>query len=167
MNKKFQPYIKRLLICFLASLLFVGVISEGAHLLNKEKTDRQPEIIELIIPAGTANRIAAGEAINTIPEGLVFVLGDTLRIVNQDEANHELGPLYIPSGTSASMLMEDANKYTLGCTFQPSRYFNFDVRSRTTLGSRFQALMLAAPPSTMFFFIYSLLVYPVNKKEIK
>ena len=96
---------------------------------------------------------------------MVFVLGDTLRVVNQDTANHELGPLYIPSGASASLMMEDANKYTLGCTFQPSKYFDFDVRQRTTLKSRFQALMLATPPSMMFIFIYSLLVYPIKKEE--
>ena len=163
-TKTIQPYLKRLLISFLVALFFVAVISEGSHLLNKEKTDREPEVVELVIPPGTAERIAAGEEITTIPEGLVFVLGDTLLIVNQDDTNHELGPLYIPAGANASLVMEDANKYTLGCTFQPSRYFDFDVRQRTTLESRLQALMLAAPPSTAFFFIYSLLVYPITKK---
>jgi hypothetical protein len=157
-----QPYLIRLFYSFLVALFFVGIISEGAHLLNKEKTDRPPKTIELVIPTGTAERITAGEEIETIPSGMVFVIGDTLRIINNDSENHELGPLYIPSGTSASLVMEDANKYTLGCTFQPSKYFDFDVRPRTTLISRLQALMLATPPTTMFFFIYSLLIYPIH-----
>ena len=36
------------------SLIFVGEINEGAHLLLKEKTDRSPETVEISIPAGTA-----------------------------------------------------------------------------------------------------------------
>ena len=131
-------------------------------MINKEKTDRLPMIVELVIPSGTALKVASGEEVASIPDEMIFVIGDTLSITNEDNVSHEFGPLYIPAGTSASLVMEDANKYTLGCSFKPSRFFNFDVRSRTTLKSRFTALFLATPPTTVFLFLYSLLIFPIT-----
>ncbi|MCP4139489.1 MAG: hypothetical protein GY755_04215 [Chloroflexi bacterium] len=167
MQKDFPLYRKRFIIVFLFSLIFVGIVNEGAHFLLKEKTDRPPETVEISIPAGTAKKVEAGQADPSIPSELTFVIGDTLLVTNKDDVPHELGPLWIPADSSASLLMENANKYTLGCTFQPSRYLNFDVRSRTTATSRFQAFALATPPTAMFFFLYSLLVYPLKGKEKK
>lgn len=165
--KNFRMHKKRFLITALAALVFVAVISEVAHIFLKEETDRPPETIVISIPAGTAERISAGEAVPSIPRDLKFVIGDTLKVVNKDDVPHELGPLWIPAGSSASLLMEDANKYTLGCSFQLSRYFNFDVRSRTTASSRLQALALATPPTLVFFFLYSYLVFPLKDKDKK
>ncbi len=165
MNSKIRPYAKRLLIVFLVALAFVGIINEGAHLLLKEKSDRAPETIAIVIPAGTAAEIAAGGQPLALPDEMVFVIGDTLLVVNQDQTDHELGPLYIPAGSSASLQMEDANKYTLGCTFTPSKFLNFDVRTRTSARSRLTAFALATPPTAMFFFVYSLLVFPVGKNR--
>jgi len=167
MTRSFHLYKKRFLLALLWAFIFVGLVNEGSHLLLKEKTDRPPETVEISIPVGTAERINAGEAEPTIPSELVFVIGDTLQVINEDNVPHELGPLWIPAGSSASLLMENANKYTLGCTFQPSRYLNFDVRSRTTLTSRLQAFGLATPPTAMFFFLYSLLVFPIKDKRAK
>lgn len=163
MNKNFSLYKKRFLVSLVGAFIFVGLINEGTHLLLKEKTDRPPETVEISIPAGTAERVNAGEAVPSIPSELIFVIGDTLQVINEDDVPHELGPLWIPAGSSASLLMENANKYTLGCTFQPSRYLNFDVRSRTTSITRLQAFALATPPTAMFFFLYSLLVFPLKE----
>lgn len=161
MKAQILPYLKRLLIASLLAGLFVGGINEAAHLLLKENTDRAPRTVEIVIPEGTADRVAAGEEIQSIPEEMVFVVGDRLQVINQDSTDHELGPLYIPAGSSASLRMENESQYVLGCSFQSSRYLGFDVRSRTTARSRLQAFGLAAPPTAMFFFVYSLLIYPL------
>jgi len=166
MKHKFQSHLKRLLISLLVATIFVGAINEGAHLIQKERTDRQPETVTIVIPAGTAKLVAAEKVEPTIPSALTFVIGDILLVINDDDVPHELGPLFIPAGSSASLVMEDANKYTLGCTFQPSRYLDFNVHSRTTSTSRLQAFALATPPTTMFFFVYSFLVFPGNKKDL-
>jgi len=162
MITSYRPYIKRFIIASLVALIFVGTINETAHLLQKDATDRPSKTLELVIPAGTAHRVNTGGGEPTIPEELTFVVGDSLVVKNLDEVPHELGPLFIPAGASASMRMEDSNKYTLGCTFSPSKYLDFDVRSRTTVNSRIQALSLATPPTAMFFFVYSLLIFPIN-----
>jgi len=162
MKDTLLTYLKRLLIASVLAAIFVGAINEGAHLLFKEDTDRAPRIVEIDIPRGTAQRVEDGQEIPSIPEEMVFVVGDTLKVNNHDRVDHELGPLYIPAGSSASLLMEEANKYVLGCSFQPSQYLGFDVRSRTTTQSRLEAFALATPPTAMFFFVYSLLIYPLN-----
>ena len=166
MKDKFRPYLRRFGLTILIAFLFVGLINEASHFLQKDTTDRPPKTVELVIPAGTAERVALGEVQPSIPAELTFVIGDSLEVHNYDIVPHELGPLFIPPGAAASLVMEDANKYTLGCTFQPSRYLDFNVRSRTTLNSRLQAFALATPPTTMFFFIYSLLVFPISSKKI-
>lgn len=162
MKPTILTYLKRLLIASALAAIFVGAINEGAHLLFKEDTDRPPQTVEIDIPRGTAKRVEEGQEVPSIPEEMVFVVGDTLKVNNHDRVDHELGPLYIPAGSSASLLMEEANKYVLGCSFQPSQYLGFDVRSRTTTNSRLEAFALATPPTAMFFFVYSLLIYPLH-----
>jgi len=162
---KILPYLKRLLIASLLAAVFVGLINEGAHLLFKDDTDRPPRTVEIEIPPGTAAKVSGGEQVSSLPEEMVFVVGDTLKVRNRDSAAHELGPLYIPPGSSASLRMDDASQYVLGCSFQPSQYLGFDVRSRTTAASRLEAFGLAAPPTAVFFFIYSLLIYPLGGKQ--
>lgn len=165
MKTNIFPYLKRLLIASLLASVFVGGINEGAHQLFKEDTDRTPKTIEIDIPSGTAEKVESGQQVPSIPEEMVFVVGDRLRVNNHDTTDHELGPLYIPAGSSASLMMEDANKYVLGCSFQPSQYLGFDVRSRTTTNSRLEAFALATPPTAMFFFVYSLLIYPLQEQS--
>lgn len=165
MKEKILTYMKRLIVVSLLASLFVGGINEGAHILFKEETDRAPKTVEIDIPKGTAERVEKEQEVPSIPEEMVFVVGDKLQVNNHDSVDHELGPLYIPAGSSASLRMENAKKYVLGCSFQSTQYLGFDVRSRTTTTSRLEAFALATPPTAMFFFVYSLLLYPLHDPE--
>ena len=80
----FKRILRRLLLLFLISTAAVGIISEGVHLLQKDPTDRPPKTIELVIPVGTSSRVAAGEAISSLPEKMSFVVGDVLVVKNED-----------------------------------------------------------------------------------
>jgi hypothetical protein len=160
----FKPYLIRLAIVFVVSLVFVTIFNEGAHLLQREQYDRAPEVIQLVIPAGTAERVAAGEPVPSIPEDLIFVVGDTLEVVNQDREVHQLGPLTVPPGASARMAMEKPDKYAYACSFQPSQYLGLDVRQGTTLMTRLTALLIAVPTTTAFLYIYSLPVFPIRSR---
>ena len=53
--------LKRLIIVFLISLILVWVGSEVSFYFLKESSDRAPETIELVIPAGTAELIAGDQ----------------------------------------------------------------------------------------------------------
>lgn len=167
MPKAYQPYLVRFLLVFVISLALVIVINEGAFILQKENSDRAPETIQLVIPPGTAEQVAAGGAGPTLPEEMVFVVGDVLEVKNEDNVDHQLGPIWVPPGSTGSLVLEDANKYSYSCSFTPSKYLGFDVRLPTTLGTRLAALGIATPPMTIFFFIYSLLAFPVKTQKSK
>jgi len=169
MTKKnsLRPYLLRFGLILVVSTIFVAVFNEAVFLLQKDQHDRAPQTIELVIPAGTAARVEAGDDDPTIPAEMVFVMGDTLLVRNEDIASHQLGPVWVPAGATASLAMSEPAKLAYSCSFSTSRYLNLDVRQPTTLGTRVTALLLAAPTMTALLFIYSLLVFPVGGKKPK
>lgn len=154
-------YFKRLGLIFIVTVVVVWGISEAAFRLQKHNVDRSPEEIELVIPEGTAEQVAAGEAVPTIPDELVFVVGDVLVVRNEDVVTHELGPLLVPAASSARMAMEEADSFALSCSFQPTNYLGLDIKDPTTWETRLLAIAFAAPPTTVVVFLYSLVVRPV------
>lgn len=167
MNAKFDvgPYIIRFIISALISVVVAGLINEGAYLFQKEKYDRPPKTIQLVVPNGTADQLAAGESIKSIPENMVFVAGDVLEVKNEDSVAHQLGPVWVPAGATGRLDLNDPNKYAYSCSFTTQRYLGLDVRQPTTLGTRLTALAVGGPPLLVFFFIYSLLVFPVKPAQ--
>lgn len=162
-----RPYLLRFGIILAVSTIFVAIFNEAVFLLQKDQHDRAPQTIELVIPAGTATRVEAGEDDPTIPAEMVFVMGDTLLVRNEDSASHQLGPVWVPAGATASLAMTEPAKLAYSCSFSTSRYLNLDVRQPTTLGTRLTALFLAAPTMTALLFIYSLLVFPIGGNKSK
>ncbi len=160
-----QLAVIRFLILLAASAVLVWIGSEAAYLLQKDKSDRAPRQVELVIPAGTAQRVAAGESIPSIPEEMTFVVGDVLMVKNEDTQAHQLGPLWVPANSSASLSLDQAANLAYQCSFQTSRYLGLNVRPPTTLGTRLQALFLAAPATALFLFVYSILVFPLQPKK--
>jgi hypothetical protein len=154
----------RFLLVLGVSLALVLAINEGLYLLSKEEHDRAPQTVQLTIPLGTADLVADGGSVPTIPEEMVFVEGDVLEVINDDKVDHQLGPIWVPSGATGRLVLENANKYAYSCSFAPSRYLGIDVRQATTMGTRLTALGLATPPMAIIIFIYSLLAFPVISK---
>ncbi len=163
-HSKARLYLNRLLIVFGICLVFVLAFNEVTYMLQKDQSDRAPQTIQLVIPAGTADRVAAGEAVPSIPKEMVFMLGDTLQVKNEDAVAHQLGPIWVPPGGTSSLKMEQADKYAYHCSFASTQYLGLDVRQPTTLGVRLTALAFAAPTMTALVFLYSLLVFPVEKQ---
>lgn len=157
-----RSYLIRLGMVFAISLAFVIAFNEISFLLQKDQYDRAPQTISLVIPAGTAEQIEAGEDVTSIPSEMVFVLGDVLEVRNEDSVDHQLGPIWVPPGTTGRLVMKQAENLAYSCSFQTSRYLGLDVRQPTTLGTRLTAVGLGAPTLTALIFIYSLLVFPIN-----
>jgi hypothetical protein len=163
-HSKTHLYLKRLLIVFGICLVFVLAFNEATYMLQKDQFDRAPQTIQLVVPAGTAELVAAGQAVPAIPKEMVFMLGDTLQVKNEDVVAHQLGPIWVPPGGTSSLKMEQADKYAYHCSFAATQYLGLDVRQPTTLGVRLTALAFATPTMTALVFLYSLLVFPVEKQ---
>jgi hypothetical protein len=156
--------IKRVVISMLLGVLLAAVTTEVAYQVLKRE-NRAPQRIELVIPAGTAENIADGEAPPSIPEDMNFVVGDTLVVVNQDSVDHQLGPLWIPAGTSASMNLDTEQKYVLQCSFAPTKFLGIDVLQPVTLATRLTGILFAGFPLGALFAVYSVLFVPGKKRE--
>jgi hypothetical protein len=164
MKLEYRPYFVRLLVIFAISFVAMLVITEGAYLLQRDDTDRGPKTIQLVIPEGASQRAAEGEFVDVLPENIVFVIGDVLEVVNQDSTDHQLGPIWVPAGSTGRIVLEEANKFSYSCSFTPSRYLGLDVKKPTTMKTRLTGLSISVPTTAAFLFIYSFLVFPIKSK---
>jgi hypothetical protein len=157
----------RLLITMVLGFLLAIGIDEFTFVFMKSEAGRGPQRIELVIPAGTAAKVARGEADPALPEKMVFVQGDTLVVINKDSADHRLGALFIPSDTSASLTLNQADNLVYACSFEPTKYLGLDVREPVTMANRLEGIFISGFPLGILFMIYSLLVWPLKPKNIE
>lgn len=157
----------RLLISMVLGFLIAVLVNEFSFVFLKSEAGRGPARIELVIPAGTAAKVAVGKSDATLPDKMVFVQGDTLVVINQDSADHHLGALFIPSNTSASLILNQAASLTYACSFEPTQYFGLDVREPVTVDTRIYGLIISGLPLGIIFYLYSILVWPLKPKPIE
>lgn len=157
--------IKRILFSVLFGLL-VGVMVSEVPFLFLQETARPPREIVLTIPAGTSEQIARGEQPPTIPENMMFVVGDRLVVKNEDSADHKLGPLWIPANSSAQLALDQEESLAYECSFQPGKYFGLDVREPLTPRTRLFGIIYVALPMAILFALYSLVVTPKKKENV-
>ena len=158
--------VRRVIISFLLGIAVAAITTELAYFLLK-KENREPGVIEMVIPAGTAELIRAGEAPPEIPKDMRFVVGDTLKIINQDNENHQLGPLWIPANSSASQKLTTEENMVVECTFQAGSYMGITVQEPVTWRTRISGIFFAGFPLGMMFAVYSGLIGPDKIKENK
>jgi hypothetical protein len=79
--------IKRVIYSMLVGLLIGAAINEFSFLFLRD-TARPPRSIELVIPQGTSERVARGEAPPSIPDSMTFVVGDVLVVINVDSIRY-------------------------------------------------------------------------------
>ena len=158
----FHIAVKRISIALAIGLVMGVLINEISYLLLGE-TSRAPQVIQLVIPAGTAEGIGRGESPPEIPTSMDFVVGDTLLVNNLDASDHQLGPLWIPAGASASLLLDSAQSFSYDCSFQTNSVFGLDVHEPLTTSIRINGILSAGLPLGFLFALYSLIL-PVKKK---
>ncbi len=162
MSKSF--IIKRFLLFLAIGLVFGSVLAEIPFMFLPHVT-RPPEQITLVIPAGTAQQVADGEQPPSIPANMVFVVGDTLVVKNEDSVQHELGPLFIPPGTSASLPLNVSQKYAFQCSFIPTKVLGLDVTEPLDLGTRLSAILFGGLPMGILLAVFSFVLWPAKKKQ--
>lgn len=155
---------KRIVFSFLLGLTIAAIMTEASYFFLK-KENREPSIIELVIPAGTSELLRAGETPLDIPRDMRFVVGDILTVINQDGESHQLGPLWIPANSSASLKLETEENLVVECSFQTGSYMGITVQEPVTWRTRMSGIFFAGFPLGMIFAVYSGLVGVQKKKE--
>ncbi len=154
--------VRRVIASLLIGLVLGAAISEIPFIFLRE-TARPPKEITLVVPKGTAEKVARGEQPATIPVNMTFVVGDTLIVKNEDSVDHKLGPLWIPANSSAQLSLDQEESLAYECSFQSRQYFDLDVRESLTTGTRLYGMMYTGLPLGILLALYSA-VLPAKKK---
>lgn len=157
--------VKRILYSFLLGLVLAIAISEIPFLFLRE-TARPPKVITLVIPMGTADKVARGEKPPGIPANMKFVVGDTLIVKNEDTADHQLGPLWIPASASAQLSLDRVESLAYECSFQPGKYLGLDVSQPLTIGTRIYGILYIALPLGILLSLYSIAMAPRKNENV-
>lgn len=165
-RSKLVDFFLRMAVGMLIGCLFGWLLSDISYIFtpDKQAAQREPQIIELVIPFGTAEQVQQGVYNRSLPANMTFVQGDVLKVKNEDAVAHQLGPLWVPPNTSSVMTLDTAADFSYTCSFQPTKTIGLDVRERVTAGTRIQAMLAIGLPSGMMLAIYSYLL-PGRKKE--
>ena len=81
------------------------------------------------IPAGTGQRLDAGERVEIIPAELEVRVGEVLRIVNDDDRGHVIGAFYVGAGETLSQQFSTPGVLEGECSVHPSGSFSLTVRA--------------------------------------
>jgi hypothetical protein len=157
-----RPVVRRVVVAFLIGAVAGILINEISFAFLREDS-RPPKRIEITIPLGTGDLVAKGQQPPGIPENLSFVVGDTLVVHNLDVVNHQLGPIWIPAGSDATLRLDAAGQYADQCSFQPTKYFNLDVKEPLTFMTRLYGTAIISIPLGIVLALYAAIAWPVKK----
>jgi len=155
--------LKRILVSLLIGMVLGAAISELSFIFQHD-TARPPQDVMLTIPAGTAAQVARGEQPPSIPQDMIFVVGDTLVMKNEDNVDHKLGQLWIPAKSTARLPLNEEENVAFECSFQLTNTFGLDVRQSLTFGTRMYGILIAGLPIGMLILVYSFVI-PPKKNE--
>lgn len=161
-----KTILKRILFSAFLGLLIATLINEVSYRILKTSQDRPPKTVTIEIPAGTAERVALGEADDpNFPSDLEFVIGDRLVIQNNDIEAHQLGPFFVPAGASATLVLDKVQNFSYACSFRTDKSLNLNVGPAVTVLTRFQGVIFSALPMMLLFSLYGLIALPLKPEE--
>ncbi len=77
------------------------------------------DTLEVVVEAGTWERIEAGEVVELLPRTLRVDVGDTLVVVNDDDHMHEVGPYTVGPGQTVRQTFTSPGTIEGVCTLHP------------------------------------------------
>lgn len=121
-------------------LVAVGVlVALGVWLLSGDDVDApgRPDSVtvddaahfdhEYLIPLGTGDRIRDGAVVEILPRELVVRVGESIRIVNDDDEGHVVGVFYVGAGETLTQRFDSPGELTGECDVHPSGEFTLRV----------------------------------------
>ncbi len=75
---------------------------------------------EYTIPLGAGEALDAGEPLEVLPAELVATVGDTIRIVNEDDRGHNVGPWFVGANETMNQEFTSPGSFEGVCTVHPS-----------------------------------------------
>ncbi len=151
---KYQREILYISLSLFIGILLAFVMTELTYRFQVKSQDRDSKQLRLVIPMGTANLIMAGGESPSIPTEMTIVVGDVLIVENQDDADHQLGPLFIPRGAIAKLTFNKPENLAYACTFTPDKYLGLEIKQPLTIATRITGVFSAGIPLGTLIALY-------------
>jgi plastocyanin len=82
---------------------------------------------EYTIPAGAGLALDDGTPLTILPAELDVTVGETIRIVNEDDRGHNVGPWFVGAGETLRQAFTSEGTFEGSCTVHPSGTFVLHV----------------------------------------
>jgi plastocyanin len=78
---------------------------------------------EYVIPQGAGEALDAGTPLEILPAELEVRVGETIRIVNEDDRGHSVGPFFVGAHETLTQRFSSPGEFVGICTVHPSGEF--------------------------------------------
>jgi plastocyanin len=75
---------------------------------------------EFVIPVGAGEALDAGTPLEILPAELEVRVGETIRIVNEDDRGHSVGPFFVGANETLTQRFSSPGEFVGVCTVHPS-----------------------------------------------
>lgn len=83
-------------------------------------SDSETATLEYVIPVGAGRALDAGTPLEILPAELEVDVGDTIRIENQDDRGHTVGPFFVGANETLTQRFSTPGEFEGVCTVHPS-----------------------------------------------
>ena len=88
-----------------------------------------PATYEFVIWAGAGEAIDAGEEVELVPPELDVRVGESIRIINEDDRGHTIGPFFVGAGETLTQEFFSPGQFEGVCSVHPSGRIVLNVRA--------------------------------------
>ena len=108
-------------VAMVAGLLLVACGSDSSSEPAAEAIDTvDVATYEFVIPAGAGEALDAGTPLEVLPGELDVRVGETIRIVNEDDRGHTVGPFFVGANETLTQRFSSPGEFVGVCTVHPS-----------------------------------------------
>ena len=123
---------RRYLLPILIVLMVIGLVGFVVATVVGSTQSKESHEYRIVIPAGTGDRIAAGDDPNIVPLEIHLTLGekDTLVIENRDTVGHTIGDFWVGTGETLRQKFQIPGVYLGLCTVHPAQQIQIIVSDK-------------------------------------
>ena len=100
--------------------VFAGCGDDSDQPSTEMVVDSETATFEYVIPAGAGEALDAGTPLEILPAELEVNVGDTIRIENQDDRGHTVGPFFVGANETLTQRFSTPGEFEGVCTVHPS-----------------------------------------------
>ncbi len=122
----------RRVVTFLTAIVFAVAACGGDDAqpaTEDAAADVETATYEYVIPVGAGEALDAGEPLEILPAELEVRIGETIRIVNEDDRGHAVGPFFVGANETLTQRFSSEGEFVGICTVHPSGEFVLVVRA--------------------------------------